>query len=57
MGVASRNMQKTLKLRVSAADESALKAAAETVGLTVSAWMRMVLLERVAELRGRKALP
>jgi uncharacterized protein (DUF1778 family) len=56
MGVKSRNMQEVLKLRVSKDDREWFVAAASCSGLTVSGWMRAVLLEKVAELRGRKVL-
>ena len=54
--VASRNMQKVLKLRVSEKDRRAFCEAATVTGQTVSAWMRATLLERAAELRARKVI-
>lgn len=53
MAAKSRKMQSVLKLRVSASDREGMTQAAEAVALTLSAWMRAVLLERVAELRKR----
>jgi hypothetical protein len=57
MGQKSHQLSVILKLRASEPDRRAFQDAAVLTKQTVSAWMRAVLLERIAELRGRKVLP
>jgi predicted HicB family RNase H-like nuclease len=47
MGSKSRQLHCSLKLRISEREQRAFQEAAELAGLSVSAWVRMVLRERI----------
>lgn len=53
MGDKSRQLHKSVKVRVHEKDHAAFAEAAAVTGQTVSSWARAALLERAAEMRAK----